>query len=108
MANSVAPNAVFSGAHTGSVEAVEWSTFHEAMFASVGDDGMAFLWDYRKTSPVGKIAALKGEGRSVSYNHYNEHLLATGGDDKVVALWDLRKVETPLARLAGHTDEVTC
>jgi len=108
VANAVSPKAVFSGAHAGSVEAVEWSPIHEAMFASVGDDGMAFLWDHRETSPVGKIAAHNGEGRAVAYNHYNEHLLATGGEDKIVALCDLRKADAALARLTGHADEVTC
>jgi len=104
----VMPQTTFTGAHRGSVEAVDWSPLHEFSFCSVGDDGMAVVWDRREANSSSKIEAHAGEARSVAYNHYNQHLLATGGDDKVVALWDLRRVDKPLLRMSGHTEEVAC
>jgi len=109
--DSVPPQQTFAAAHKGSVEAVEWSVINEHVFASIGDDGQALLWDLREAKPVQKMAAHQGEGRAIAFNHYSEHLMATSGQDKVVAVWDLRRAEAgaaPLTKLEGHTDEVGC
>jgi len=111
--DAVKPKQTFTGGPKGSVEAVEWSLINENLYASLGDDGRALLWDVRESSPVQQWQAHEGEGRSLGFNHYSEHLLATGGQDGLVAVWDLRKSSlragaAPLAKLEGHTDEVGC
>lgn len=94
--------------HTKIVNAVTRVSPHE--LASASDDKSVLLWDRRQKRPAARYATdypvlavtASGEGGG------GPAVLFTAGIDPHIYAWDLRRTETPIYRMSGHGDTVTC
>merc|ERR1719221_1756925 len=91
-------------AHRGALCDLSFSCFEPAVLASVGDDGLLYLWDARAGLTAAQLSASvsKDEVLSVDWSHHRERVVATAGKDQEVRVWDLRSSTEPLHTLRGH------
>ncbi|ORY96552.1 putative histone-binding protein rbbD [Syncephalastrum racemosum] len=93
--------------HTDAVGDVSWHESNDAVFASVADDKMLFLWDTRAPSkPTQRIQAHREGINSVAFNKEQTWMLATGSADKTIGLFDIRKLQNKLHSFEMHEKEV--
>ena len=71
------PLKIFEG-HTDVASDVQWHPQHEAMFASVGDDGFLLLWDTRQPKTARQSKRLGASLNTVAHSLAQAFLIATG------------------------------
>mmetsp|Transcript_19354 Transcript_19354/g.27360 ORF Transcript_19354/g.27360 Transcript_19354/m.27360 type:complete len:890 (-) Transcript_19354:965-3634(-) len=72
------------------VRDIQWSPFHEDVFAMVTDSGSLIVYNICVVArPWVKIAAHSGEATTVDWHPTRPYVVATGGSDRTVKIWDL-------------------
>lgn len=84
--------ALFRGHGSAAVEDVAWSPVEGGVFASVGCDGAACVWDVRQRSgPALRVVAHAGcDANCVAWSSLAPAMLATAAEDGSFKIWDLR------------------
>ncbi|CCH44266.1 putative WD repeat-containing protein [Wickerhamomyces ciferrii] len=76
----------------------------QSLVASVGDDGIAFVWDEREKSYINNF---KTDYPLLSVAFHNNILFASG-IEPIIRAWDIRSPMTPLYEIeTQHTDSIT-
>ncbi|KAI0275332.1 glutamate-rich WD repeat containing [Gloeopeniophorella convolvens] len=107
------------GAHTASVEDLQWSPGEPTVFASCSADRSVRVWDVRSRARVdvaGVERAHASDVNVISWNRSTAYLLLSGGDEGALKVWDLRNVKkrgtaapdpTPVASFGWHRAPIT-
>lgn len=104
------PDKVFDNftTHTDIVNDVDWHRSNPALFGSVSDDKMLYLYDLRTQTRVAASVQAHDEAvNSLAFSPFSHCMLATVSEDQTVALWDSRNLTQKLHSLEGHADSVT-
>jgi WD40 repeat protein len=94
-----------SNHHTAKVGDVRFRGKGTSLLASVGDDGVVAIHDYRTNRIVAESSKAHHRPHSVVWNPVHEQVFMTAGHDKTIKLWDLRRFgdrSSPIGVLEGH------
>jgi WD40 repeat protein len=94
--------------HSAKVGDVRFKGTDSSLLASVGDDGLVVVHDYKSHRIVAESSTAHQRPHSVAWHPTHEHLLLTAGHDRTIKLWDIRRFggdggsAVPLGVLEGH------
>lgn len=94
-----------SNHHSAKVGDVRFRGQGTSLLASVGDDGIVAIHDYRSSRIVAESSQAHNRPHSIVWNPTHEHVFMTAGHDKTIKLWDLRRFgdrSSPVGVLEGH------